>query len=487
MGGLLDPGTWAGKLFSGGWREGGEGRADVTEPATGDVLGEVGMASAEDVSRAARAAAKAQGAWADASYEERGEVLRRAAALIEEHEDEISEWLVRESGSIRPKVGVEVHGTRNELLEAAAMTSRPYGNLIPSVVPGRLSMARRVPVGVVGVISPWNFPLLLAMRSVAPALAVGNAVVLKPDPQTAVCGGFSIARLFEEAGLSEGVLHVLPGGAEAGSAVVEDPNVHMISFTGSTAVGRIVGAEAGKALKKVSLELGGNNAYIVLDDADVEVASSVGALGSFFHQGQICMTAGRHLVHESVADEYLERLAERAKRLPVGNPYTEQVAIGPLINEKQLERVDGIVRETVAAGAAVKAGGTHEGLVYRPTVLGDVPTASRAFSEEIFGPVAPVVTFSTEDEAVEIANSTEYGLTAAIQTRSVSRGMALGNRLHAGIVHINDGNVNDEAHAPFGGVGASGNGGRFGGDANWEEFTEWQWMTVRDEAQPTPF
>src|SRR5262249_17233172 len=256
--------------------------------------------------------------------------------------------------------------------------------------PGRESIARRVPLGVVGVIAPWNFPQILSVRAVAPALALGNAVILKPDLQTAVSGGVLIARLFEAAGLPDGVLHVLPGGAEPGAALAEDPNVAMISFTGSTAVGREVGATAGRTLKRVSLELGGNNALIVLDDADIEVASSAGAWSAFLHQGQVCMTAGRHIVHEAVADKYLDQLAKRAGNLPVGNPYTEEVALGPLINARQVANVDRIVNDTVSAGAEIRAGGSHEGLFYSPTVLAGVTPAMAAFREEIFGPVAPV-------------------------------------------------------------------------------------------------
>src|SRR5262249_2165598 len=241
--------------------------------------------------------------------------------------------------------------------------------------PGRESIARRVPLGVVGVIAPWNFPQILSVRAVAPALALGNAVILKPDLQTAVSGGVLIARLFEAAGLPDGVLHVLPGGAEPGAALAEDPNVAMISFTGSTAVGREVGAAAGRTLKRVSLELGGNNALIVLDDADIEVASSAGAWSAFLHQGQICMTAGRHIVSAAVADEYLDRLAKRAAALPVGDPFTEQVALGPLISQRQLANVDRIVTETVAAGAQIRAGGTHDPPDYQPTGLAGASTA----------------------------------------------------------------------------------------------------------------
>jgi len=277
------------------------------------------------------------------------------------------------------------------------------------------------------------------------------------------------------------------GAAEAGSALTVDPNVAMISFTGSTAVGREVGAAAGRALKRVSLELGGNNALIVLDDADLDVAASSGAWSAFLHQGQVCMTAGRHIVHEAVADSYLERLAERAAKLPVGDPHTEQVALGPLISERQLANVDRIVSQTVAAGAELRAGGQHDRLFYSPTVLGGVTPAMPAFREEIFGPVAPVIVVRDDAEAVAVANDTEYGLVAAIQTGSRDRGRALADQLDTGIVHVNDQTLNNDAYAPFGGTRASGNGARFGSQSSWDEFTQWRWVTIRGQAHGFPF
>ena len=261
----------------------------------------------------------------------------------------------------------------------------------------------------------------------------------------------------------------------------------MVSFTGSTAVGRQVGATAGRTLKRVSLELGGNNALIVLDDADLDAASSAGAWGSFLHQGQVCMTAGRHIVLESVADQYLDLLAKRAAVLPVGDPNTGDVALGPLINARQIANVDRIVQGTKAAGAEIRAGGTYEGLFYQPTVLAGVTSDMPAFREEIFGPVAPVVIVKDEDEAVRTANDSEYGLVAAIQTRSVERGERIADRLRTGIVHINDQTLNNDAYAPFGGTGASGNGARFGTQSSWDEFTTWQWRTSRPAAQTSPF
>ena len=484
---LLDGADWAGKIYSSGWTAAQGGTLQTFEPATGEVLAEVGLANKGDVEQAARAAAAAQPAWAAQTGPERAALIRRAARVLEDNHEEFETWLVREGGAVPGKAAFEVQLVLAELWEAAALPTQPWGHLLPTSEPGRESIARRVPLGVVGVISPWNFPQILSVRAVAPALALGNAVILKPDVQTPVSGGILVARLFEEAGLPEGLLHVLPGDAEAGSALTEDPNVAMIAFTGSTAVGRKVGEAAGRSLKRVSLELGGNNALIVLDDADLEVASSAGAWSAFLHQGQVCMTAGRHIVMAGVADEYLDRLAARASGLPVGDPNVEQVALGPLINERQLRNVDRIVTQTVEAGAVIRAGGTHDKLFYKPTVLAGVTTKMPAFREEIFGPVAPVIVVQDEAEAVAVANDTEYGLVAAIQTGSRDRGRALADQLRTGIVHVNDQTLNNDAYAPFGGTGASGNGSRFGSQSSWDEFTQWQWLTLRDQPHGFPF
>ena len=484
---MLEGADWGSRIFSSGWITAQGGTLQTIEPATGEVLAEVGLANKGDVAEAARAARAAQPGWAAKTGPERAALIRRAARILEDNHEEFETWLVREGGAVPGKAGFEVQLVLGELWEAAALPTQPWGHLLPSSEPGRESIARRVPLGVVGVISPWNFPQILSVRAVAPALALGNAVILKPDAQTPVSGGILVARLFEEASLPDGLLHVLPGDAEAGSALAEDPNVAMIAFTGSTAVGRLVGAAAGRTLKRVSLELGGNNALIVLDDADLEVASSAGAWSAFLHQGQICMTAGRHIVMAAVADEYLDRLAARASGLPVGDPNVEQVALGPLINERQLRNVDRIVTQTVEAGAVIRAGGTHDKLFYKPTVLAGVTTKMPAFREEIFGPVAPVIVVQDEAEAVAVANDTEYGLVAAIQTGSRERGRALADQLRTGIVHVNDQTLNNDAYAPFGGTGASGNGSRFGSQSSWDEFTQWQWLTLRDQPHGFPF
>src|ERR671917_520419 len=430
---LLDAQVWSSSIFTGQWSSAAGGETAVVEPATGEEIGRIGFAGPDDIARSAARAFEAQRDWARRSYEERAAVLRRAGALWEEHAEEVEGWLVREAGSVPAKAATETHVAAQECFEAAALPSNPTGEILATAQP-RLSLARRIPVGVVGVISPFNFPLVLAIRSVAPALALGNAVVLKPDPRTAVCGGVSIARIFEEAGLPEGVLHVLPGDAATGEALVDDPNVAVISFTGSTAAGRKVGEAAARHLKRAHLELGGNSA------------------------------------------------------LPVGDPATEEVALGPVIDSGQRDNIHALVTASVDAGARLAAGGTYEELFYQPTVLTDVTTQTPAWAQEIFGPVAPVMRFSDSEEAVKLATDSSYGLVLGILTRNPLKGLELADRIPSGIVHINDQTVNDEAVAPFGGVRDSGTGARFGGPAaNVEAFTETQWVTLRSEIPTFPF
>ncbi|WP_406335117.1 aldehyde dehydrogenase family protein [Streptomyces sp. NBC_00203] len=476
---LLDPTTWQSRTLSGG-------EYTVTEPATGEPLGAVTLAAAEDVATAARTARAAQAEWAKAPHFVRAAVLRKAGDLFAAHAGELRDWIVRESGSIPGKADFELHVAAQECYEAAALASRPTGQILPSEAP-RLSYTRRVPVGVVGVIAPFNAPLILSIRSVAPALALGNAVVLKPDPRTAVCGGLALGAVFAEAGLPEGLLHILPGGPEAGQALVADPQVPVISFTGSTAAGRAVGEAAGRHLKRAHLELGGNSALIVLEDADIDAVISTAAWGSFFHQGQICMTTGRHLVHASLYEEYVERLAAKADALAVGDPYREQVHLGPIIDSAQLAKIQGLVESSTARGAKLAAGGTHEKLFYRPTVLAGVDDTTPAYAQEVFGPVAPVRAFGALDEAAALASAGPYGLSLGIVTRDTARGLELAERIPTGIVHINDQTVNDEAVAPFGGIAASGTGARFGGEANLEAFTDVRWTTVRGDVAAYPF
>src|SRR5665213_656917 len=483
---FLDGASWQGKISLDGWREGGDGDAPVVEPATGEVLGRSGRANTDDVALAASVAAESQKSWAELPFTARSAVLRKAGQLFLDNAEELSEWIVRESGGIGPKAQLEIQVAAEECFEAAALASHPTGDILRSEFP-RLSFSRRVPAGVVGVIAPFNFPLILSIRSVAPALALGNAVILKPDPRTAVCGGVILARVFEAAGLPQGVLSMLPGGADVGEALVTDPNVRVIAFTGSTAAGRKVGALGAQNLKRIHLELGGNSALIVMNDVDLEKAVSVGAFGSFMHQGQICMTTGRHIVDQRIAADYAALLAEHANHLPVGDPTSGQVALGPLIDATQRDRVHAIVTDSVAAGATLAAGGTFEELFYRPTVLTNVPVTASAYCQEIFGPVAPVVSYSSLDEAVAMASGSPYGLSLSIISGDGLRALELASRIPTGAIHINDATPADEATIPFGGVGDSGNGSRMGGLANLDAYTETQWVTAQADIAFYPF
>ena len=476
---LLDGSTWQGKVFSNGWTDGSGNPYPVVSPSTGEQLATMGRATPADVAAAASRAQEAQRGWAATPYVERSAVLRRAGDLWHANAEEITGWLMRETGAIGPFAGFQIMTSAEECYEAAALAAAPYGEMLRSAMP-RLSLARHLPVGVVGVIAPFNVPTILSIRAVAPALALGNAVLLKPDPRTAVSGGAVLAEIFARAGLPDGLLHVLPGGADVGEAVVVEPAVRVIAFTGSSRAGRTVGALAAQHLKRVHLELGGNSALLVLDDVDPDEASSVGAWGSFAHQGQVCMAASRHLVQSGVADHYVAALATRADKLPVGDPTTGQVALGPVIDAGQRDKIHEIVTRSVDAGARLAAGGTYEDLFYRPTVLADVPLGSPAYTEEIFGPVAPVVTFDSVEDAVRLARDTAYGLSLGILTRDVMRGLEIAEQIPSGLVHINDQTINDEANIPFGGVMDSGTGTRQGGArANLEAFTDTQWVTVR--------
>ena len=484
---LLNPAAWRGRVYANGqWQSAQGGTREVIEPATGEQLTITGVADAGDMTQAITGAAAAQPAWAALAPRERAAVFHRAAAILQQHFDELALAITRETGAILPKGQHEVREAITLCQIAAGLPLAAQGQVLPSV-PGRLSFARRVPHGVVGVISPFNFPLILGLRSVAPALALGNAVVLKPDTRTPVSGGFLMTRVFESAGLPAGLLQVLPGDAAAGEALVSDPRVPMIAFTGSPGVGRRIGELAGRHLKKVSLELGGANSLIILDDADPDLAASNAAWGAWLHQGQICMASNRILVHEAIFDAIKARLVGKAKHLPVGNGASGQVALGPMIDAKQLQHVHAMVQDSIKAGAKLEAGGTHEGLFYQPTVLSNVKPGMRVFDEETFGPVANLIVFRSDDEAVELANNSQGGLAAAVIGKSVGRAMAIGQRLRAGMVHINDQTVNDECTNPFGGPGIGGNGGSVGGPADMDEYTQWQWITVKDTPPQFPF
>ena len=473
--------------IAGTWRGGSAGRigADL-DPWSGDTLVEIPLADAEDVNEAYRLAHEAQPAWAAQPPAARAEVLRAAAAIFEARRSEIVDWVVRESGGTVAKGELEWGLVRSVLHEAASMAHHVEGRIMPSDVPGKESRVYRRPVGVVAVISPWNFPLQLSARSVAPALAVGNAVVLKPAGDTPVTGGLLLARIFEDAGLPPGVLNVLIGsGGEIGDALVEHPLARMVSFTGSTAVGEGIVRKAG--IKKLALELGGNGPLVVLDDADLDRAVDAAVFGSFFHSGQICMIANRVIVDASVHDEFVERFVDRVGSLKVGDPSDEGTDIGPVINRSQLDGIQDKLARARHEGAEQLLGGDPSGpsgLALPPHVLlagNDAATAR----EEVFGPVITIIRAAGEDDALRIANDTEYGLSSAVFTDDAQRGVRFALSVDAGMTHVNDSPVNDDANTAFGGEKASGIG-RFGGHWAIEEFTTDHWITIQETQRPFP-
>jgi benzaldehyde dehydrogenase (NAD) len=480
---------WVGRIFvDGEFREPDGGRrSPITDKATGEELAQAGVASDADVDRAVRSAKQAQPGWAALGYDERAGLLRRVARLLEDRAEEIAALIVRETGGIPGKAQYEVGAAQNELYEAAALTSRATAEVLPSHNTGKLSIVQRVPVGVVAAITPWNFPIVLGFRVVAPALALGNTVVLKPAPETPLTGALLISELFAEAGAPPGVLQGVPGDDDTGRGLVAHPDVNMIHFTGSSPVGREIAIQAASDFKRVSLELGGNNAFVVLDDADLDQASMIGAWSAFHYSGQTCITAGRHIVARNLFDDYVERMAERARGIEVGDPSTGEVGLGPMISQAQVERGHKIVEDSVAMGARVVEGGTHDGLFYRPTVIVDVTADMPVWQEEIFAPVAPVMAVDDDAEALAVVNGTPYGLVNAVYSGSHARGLAFAEGVHAGMVHVNDSTCLDEAHVPFGGVGHSGLGGRSGGEANLEEFTERRWIGVQRTAVEYPY
>ena len=471
---------WQECLFTDGAfrRPAGGGTIGVRDKASGEIFARAGLATEADVDSAVATAKTAQRAWSERTYADRAGLLRDVAAALGGRAKSFRELIMRETGSIGGKADYEISAATSELTEAAGLASRAIGEVLPSGHPGRFSLSERIPVGLVGAITPWNFPLVLGMRVIAPALALGNAVLIKPSPETPASGGLAIAELFAAAGAPPGILQVLPGDVEAGQRLVTHPDISMIHFTGSTHVGRQIARDAGGLLKKVSLELGGNNALIVLDDAGLEQATMIGAWSSFHYQGQTCITAGRHIVQRGLADAYIAGLAARADAIAVGNTVTENVGLGPMINARQQARAQQLLDDAVAAGALIAAGGTSEGPFFRPTVVTGAGRGTRLWDEEIFAPIAPVLVVDDDQEALDVANDTAYGLVNSVLTGDPYRGIRLARGLRAGMVHVNDATPQDEALAPFGGVGQSGLGGRSGGDANIEEFTERRWLTV---------
>jgi acyl-CoA reductase-like NAD-dependent aldehyde dehydrogenase len=458
---------------------------DDLDPWTGELLLRTQSANADDVDDAYRAAKEAQPAWAARPYPERSAVLLRVAQLLDERKAEIVEWIVRESGGTHIKAALEWQLVHAGTLEAASYPGRIAGQILPSGIPGKESRVYREPAGIVGIISPWNFPFQLANRSIAPALACGNAIVVKPASDTPVTGGTLLAKLYEEAGLPKGVFNVIIGaGSAIGDALVGHPIPRVISFTGSTPVGAHIAELCGKHVKRTCLELGGNAPFVVLADADVDAAVDAAIAGKFMHQGQICMAINRILVDREIYEAFAERFTARARALKVGGRDDAATAIGPIINRLQLDTILEKVETIKRAGARVLLDGKADGLLLSPVVLADVRNEDA--QEELFGPVALLIPFSGDREGLRLANDVPFGLSSAVFGRDLERATQFARRMEAGMTHVNDITVNDEPNTAFGGEKTSGIG-RFGGTWAIEEFTTDHWVSVQHTRRTYPF
>jgi acyl-CoA reductase-like NAD-dependent aldehyde dehydrogenase len=479
------------QFIGGEWVGASDGRRfDDMDPFTGGVVAHVAAGTRADAKRAVDAAAAAFPAWSQTPAAVRQGIFLRAADILESRRDEVVGWLARETGASFGFGMFQMGFVPGLFRQAAGAAYAPLGQILPTDMPGATAMAVRKPVGVVGAIAPWNAALILSARSITAPLVFGNTVVLKPSEESPFSGGLLWGEIFAEAGLPAGVLNIVthgPGEAgPIGDELVENPQVRRINFTGSTATGRRIAEAAGRQLKRVVLELGGQNPLIVLDDADLEYAVDAAAFGAFLHQGQICMSARRIIVERPIADAFVEKLTAKTAGLKLGDPKEMDTIIGPLINAAALATVQRRVDAAAAGGARVLTGGVTTGTCFQATLVMDVPADSELANTETFGPVATIEVVNNEDEAVARANDTSYGLSSGIITSDPDRGMAVANRIEAGIVHINDQPVHDEPQMPFGGVKDSG-WGRFGGTFAMEEFTELRWITVQTGRRPFPF
>jgi len=480
-------------MYVGGeWRKSQTGSRFANEnPATGELLDFVADAGEADVLAAIAAAKQAQPAWAALPPAARAGLLHRAAALFAERQNDFVMALVSETGSGLGKAMFECSLVPLAFAEAAGLTTREVGEIYPSQVPGKINRTVRTPAGVVGVISPWNFPLYLSVRGFVYALALGNTAVLKPSEDSPLSGGLMLAQLFADAGFPPGVFNVVTtsrdGAATVGDLFVKDRRVAVVSFTGSTRVGKLLASACAAAFKPIVLELGGKNSMIVLHDADIDRAVDLAFFGSFLHQGQICMSCDKVLVHRSIHDEFLKRFVAKTVNFVPTSPEQPTCVVGPIINNRQLKRVAALVDDAVGQGAKVHCGGKVEGNYYTATILTGVKPTMGVWTEEIFGPVTTVTAFDTEEEAIAMANDTEYGLTGSVVTGNPVHGEMIAERIHAGMVHVNDSTVHDEPHCPFSGLGASGGGSKWGPRGVIETFTVQRWISTQRVAHALPF
>lgn len=463
------------------------GTLAVQNPATQELFAEVPAATRDTVDRAFEAAQAAQAEWAQTPPQERAGVVSNVLELIHEHHDELVDLIIRDTGGTHLKAETAIHIAEGHTQYASGYPFQDGGTHETSTIPGKENVVEREPVGVVAAIVPWNFPFNLTMRIVPHAIALGNSVVLKPSPATPLIGGCAIASLFEEAGVPDGVLNVVTGrDGEIGDHISGHPVPDVMSFTGSSEIGKRVGSRAAEQLTDPALELGGNNPHIVTDDADLEYAVDAGTFATFVHSGQVCISINRHIVQESIYEDYVTAITERAQNVPYGDPRDDGTVVGPVINERQREKILSLVERTVEAGATLETGGSYNGLVVEPTVLSDVTNEMELACNEHFGPVAPVIPFSTDREAVEIANDTRMGLSGSVHSTDIERARWIADRIETGTIHINDQPINDEPHVPFGGVKDSGIG-RYNAEAIMRKLTRTKWISIQHEQREFPF
>jgi acyl-CoA reductase-like NAD-dependent aldehyde dehydrogenase len=467
-----------------------DGRSyDRLNPVTGKLATRAAAGSVADAKAAVAAAEAAFPAWSATGPAERRAILNRAADIVDARAGEFVAAMERETGSTGIWAGFNVHLASGVLREAAAMTTQIGGEVIPANKPGTLAMAVHRPRGVCLGIAPWNAPVILGMRAVAMPLACGNTVVLKAS-EMCPATHMLIGECLTEAGLPEGAVNVVTNdpkdAAEVVKALIEAPAVRHVNFTGSTGVGRIIGRLAGENLKPSLLELGGKAPLVVLEDADLDGAVNAAIFGAFMNQGQICMSTERIIVVEAVADAFVEKFAARAATLPWGDPAAGDVVLGALVSADAGAKMSALLSDATAKGAKLVAGGEGAGALHSATLLDGVTPAMRIYAEESFGPVKSIIRVKDTEEAVQVANDTEYGLSAAVFSQDITRALSVANRLQSGICHINGPTVADEPQMPFGGVKDSGYG-RFGGKAAIYEFTDLRWITLEDPAQHYPF
>lgn len=476
------------QYIAGEWREGKSVNKLVnTNPYNGEVIGTYKMANVEDIDLAYEAAKSAKEEWDQVNPYHKRTILENAVNYIEANEEEITTIIIEELGGTRLKAAFEIGLVKNIIKEAATFPIRMEGKILPSTIDDVENRLYRIPAGVVGVISPFNFPFFLTMKSVAPALGAGNGVVLKPHENTPIMGGTLIAKIFEEAGIPKGLLNVVVTDiSEIGDSFVEHPIPRIISFTGSTKVGSHIGQLAIQNFKKPLLELGGNSPFIVLDDADLDYAVNAAVFSRFTHQGQICMSANRVFVHRSLYDAFLTKFVDKVSQLKVGDPQDPSTIIGPVINERQAKGLNDLIDSAIADGAKAILKGNTVGNLVEPTVLIDVTPDMKVAQEELFGPVISITPFDTEEEAIHMANDTKFGLSGAVHTSNIERGVQFAKKVHTGMIHVNDITINDEPIVAFGGEKQSGIG-RLNGEWSLEEFTTLKWIAVNFGKRILPY